>query len=489
VLSAKSTIGRLLARRYRKSHQQAAMLLVARQGGVTTSDWGELLVQVRRFGLGLRAMGLERGEVVGLIAPGAPESVIALLGCLLVGLPVADLGDGCDEEEVIELIVRAQCSAVICGAREQAESHLAHVREACGERRLVGWGAASSVSGVLPFGQVCLKGAELLEREPMRCSQLTAEPTSSDVALILPVRRRRSQSVPPPDRMLNEPRERYGVQLTHDNCSAAAESFCQSLAIGHSDSILRLGVGIGLVELVLLALSAVMTGAKLIFDAGEPSRQERALAGHPTIILADGDELDALYRDIDRSLLVGSVWRRWLSSWARRVGNEAARRRVSGFENGVLLSSELFIADQFVLSEYRRLLGGAVRRVLSRHANTRRSTRWFFEAIGLSPLGLVGLPESCGVGLLESPADPRPGSYGKAMPAVSVRVDESGRVLIRGPSVAENAVDRQPSGWLPLGISGEIDDDGTVWPERAFGALDASSLAVLPIAELMEPQK
>lgn len=465
------------------------MLLVARQGGVTTSDWGELLVQVKRFGLGLRAMGLERGDVVGVVAPGAPESVIALLGCLLVGLPVADLGDGYDEEEVVELLRRADASALICGAREQAETLVSIVRECCGERRLVGWGAASSVGGVLPFGQVCLKGAELLEREPMRASHMTEEPTAGDVALILPERRRRSQSVAPQDRLVTEPAARYGVRLTHDNCAFAAESFCQSLAIDSSDCILRLGVGIGLVELGLLAISALMTGATLIFDAGEPSRQERALAGHPTIILADGDELDALYRDIDRALLVGSVWRRWLSSWARRVGNEAARRRVSGFENGVLLSSSLFIADQFVLSEYRRLLGGAVRRVLSRKANTRRSTRWFFEAIGLSPLGLVGLPESCGIGLLESPADPRPGSYGKAMPAISVRLDESGRVFIRGPSVADNAVDRHPSGWLPLGIFGEIDDDGTVWPERAFGALDASSLAVLPIADCSESQK
>ena len=162
---------------------------------------------------------------------------------------------------------------------------------------------------------------------------------------------------------------------------------------------------------------------------------------------------------------------------------------MSGFENGLVLSCSFFVADQLVLSEYRRLLGGSVRRLVSRGAGTRRSTRWFFEAIGLSPLGLVGLPESCGVGLLEPPDDPRPGSYGRAMPGVGVCVEESGAVKICGPFIAENAIEREHSGWLSLGVSGEIDAEGTVWPERALGALDASSLAVLPIAEHWEPKK
>jgi long-chain acyl-CoA synthetase len=244
-----------------------------------------------------------------------------------------------------------------------------------------------------------------------------------------------------------------------------------------------------LVELGLVGITALLSGAAILFDTGELSRQQRIEAMHPTVLLADADELDALYRDMDRELLVGAAWRRWLANWARRVGNEAARRRVSGFENGVLLNCSLFIADQAVLAEYRRMLGGMVRRLVSRGGRTRRSTRWFFEAIGLSPLGIVGVPESLGIGLLESPEDPRPGSFGKAMPNVGVCVDDAGRVLISGPFIARDAFEREPSGWMSLGISAEIDVDGTVWPERALGALDAPSLAVLPIAEHLDPVK
>jgi long-chain acyl-CoA synthetase len=473
----------------RRSEHEPATLFVSRLGGTTPTDWSEFVVQVRRFGLGLCALGIERGQVVGVVGAWAPETAIAMLGCLLVGVTVADLGDGIDNDETVELLHRSRCSAVICSEREQAEGLVSSVRETCGERRLIGWGAASSVNGVLPYGQICLKGAELLEREPMRAHQLIADPAYGDTALLLPQCRRRSQTISPPDELLPDHKERFGVRLTVENCVSAAQSYLKALAISDEDRILWFGQGSGVVELCLLSLTAVLSGASLVFDVGDLSRQQRAEVSHPTVIVADADELDAIYRDIDRELLVGSAWRRWLSHWARRVGNEAARRRVSGFENGLVLGCSFFIADQFVLSEYRRMLGGAVRRIVSRGARTRRATRWFFEAIGLSPLGLVGLPASMGIGLLEPPEDPRPGSYGRAMPGVSVCMDEAGQVKIRGAIVSENAVEREPSGWLPLGVSGEIDPDGTVWPERAYGSLDASSLAVLPIAEHWEPEK
>jgi long-subunit acyl-CoA synthetase (AMP-forming) len=433
-------------------------------------------------------MGIERGQVIGIVEATAPETTIALLGALTLGVKVADLGDGCDSEELLELMARAQCSAVVCGAREQADILAAAVRQQCGERRLIGWGAASSVGGVLPFSQVCLKGAELLEWEPMRASRMIALVEDGDDAIILPRSRRRSQSISP-TQLLVEKCDRYGVHLTHANVFAAAESFRKVLSIGQNDKIFRLGEGMGLVELGLVGITALLSGAAILFDTGELSRQQRIEAMHPTVLLADADELDALYRDMDRELLVGAAWRRWLANWARRVGNEAARRRVSGFENGVLLNCSLFIADQAVLAEYRRMLGGMVRRLVSRGGRTRRSTRWFFEAIGLSPLGIVGVPESLGIGLLESPEDPRPGSFGKAMPNVGVCVDDAGRVLISGPFIARDAFEREPSGWMSLGISAEIDVDGTVWPERALGALDAPSLAVLPIAEHLDPVK
>jgi long-chain acyl-CoA synthetase len=202
-----------------------------------------------------------------------------------------------------------------------------------------------------------------------------------------------------------------------------------------------------------------------------------------SVVLTDGEALDGLHRELERELLVGTAWRHRLSSWARRVGNEAARRRISGADSGPFLKLSHWVADYVVLSELRRLLGGNVRRIVVHAAGMRRSTRWFFESMGISPLAFLGVAASSGIGLLEVPDDPRPGSYGRGMPGVDVWVDADGRIRIRGANVASGAIGVDERGWLDLEITGEIDDEGTIWPERTLGALDAPSLAVLPIAE------
>lgn len=437
-----------------------------------TTSWGELLTQARRFGHGLCALGLQRGDVVGILAPTGPETTIVVLGALLMGVVVADLGDGCDLELSVEIMRRANCRLVICGEREHAEALAPVVRQQCGERGIVGWGAASSVNAVFPFSQVCLKGSELADREPVRLLDSISAVRIEDLALVLPDSRR--------DGSFCE------VRLTHDNCIVSAESFRKSVGVNAQDRIMALGQNRGLLEQVLLALLVALTGASLVYAVSELSALVASQATRPTVLIADGDVLDELHRELDRELLVGAAWRRMFSGWAMWLGNEAAHRRISGTELGPLLAVRHVIADYLVLAELRRMLGGQLRRIIVPAAQTRRQTRWFFESIGVSPLGFIGVPAAGGIGLMELPDDPRPGSFGRGMPGVDVWVDAEGRVRIRGANIARQAPGVDDRGWLDLEITGEIDEEGVIWPERSLGALDAPSLAMLPIAEQTE---
>jgi long-subunit acyl-CoA synthetase (AMP-forming) len=468
-----SPVKRILERRERRSAAAPGAFVVTRQRELTAMSWGELLAQARRFGAGLVALGLERGDVIGILAPDGPEAVVAALGALLIGACLADLGDGRDLERSLECLRRADCRMAICGGRDQAEMLVHSARQLCGERSLIGWGAASSVNGIYPFGQVCLKGTELADREPVHISDVLAAVQLEDSALLVPDSHNDASFV--------------AVRLSHDNCLVAAESLRKSIGVVESDRIVNLGTNRGLVETVVLALLSAHTGSSLVHDWGDISRLALCQVSKATIVIADGESLAALQREIDRELLVGAAWRRTLGSWAMRVGNEAARRRISGSEMGPFLAISHRLADSLVLSVPRQLLGGQVRRCLVRAEGMRRNTRWFFEAVGISPLGFYGVPASGGIGLLELPEDPRPGSYGRGMPGVDVWVDAQGRVRVRGGNVSRTAPGVDERGWLDLEINGEIDEDGTIWPERSLGALDAPSLAVLPIAEPIEP--
>jgi long-chain acyl-CoA synthetase len=475
VQEERSPISRILARRQRRSPSDAAEIVITRQRELSATSWGELLAQARSFGLGLCALGVQRGEAVGILAPSGPESEIVILGALLVGACVADLGDGTDSQLSVEILRRAKCRIAICGEREHAEALVVAVRQQCGERGLVGWGAASCVNGVVPFGQVCLKGSELAEREPVRVAEVIARVELNDWALVLPDSRR--------DGSFRQ------VHLSHDNCIVAAESLRKSIGIMATDRIAPLGRSRGLVELVLLTLLSALTGASMVHDAGEHSPLVLSQTARITVGIADGDILDVLHRELERELLIGAAWRRRVGHWAHRVGNEAARRRISGTDLGPFLALSHLIADRLVLSEQRRLLGGHLRRIVVYADGMRRSTRWFFESIGISPLGFLGIAESGGIGLLELPDEPRPGSYGRGMPGVDIWVNAEGKIRIRGANVSPAALGVDDRGWLDLGITGEIDEEGTIWPERDLGSLDAPSLAMLPIADQAEPKE
>ena len=98
-----------------------------------------------------------------------------------------------------------------------------------------------------------------------------------------------------------------------------------------------------------------------------------------------------------------------------------------------------------------------------------RDLAQFFEAIGLPLIEGYGLTEG-GVATLNPIDNPRPGSIGKALPGVELRIAPDGELLIKSPCLfsgyykdpeATAAVLRDR--WLHTGDLAEIDSDGFVY--------------------------
>lgn len=93
-----------------------------------------------------------------------------------------------------------------------------------------------------------------------------------------------------------------------------------------------------------------------------------------------------------------------------------------------------------------------------------------FEAEGVHVCAGWGLAETAGPVTLNRPGATRPGSIGRPLPGIEVRVGEDGELLVHGPNVfsgylrdpegTEDAFDR--NGFLRTGDIGHIDDDGFV---------------------------
>ncbi|MDX1624331.1 MAG: AMP-binding protein [Gemmatimonadota bacterium] len=111
----------------------------------------------------------------------------------------------------------------------------------------------------------------------------------------------------------------------------------------------------------------------------------------------------------------------------------------------------------------RRELGLRFLAVVSGGAALDREVEELWRTLGYAVVQGYGLTETAPLVTLNHPFDSAPGSLGRPLPGVDVRIDDDGEILVRGPNVVASrlggpAVDAE--GWLHTGDLGEIDAAG-----------------------------
>jgi long-chain acyl-CoA synthetase len=100
-------------------------------------------------------------------------------------------------------------------------------------------------------------------------------------------------------------------------------------------------------------------------------------------------------------------------------------------------------------------------------APMQRELQLWFRAIGVPISDIYGMSECCGP-MTWAPLAAKPGTVGKAMPGVEVKLAEDGEIICRGgnvfggylksPGQTADALDED--GWLHSGDIGQLDEDG-----------------------------
>jgi long-subunit acyl-CoA synthetase (AMP-forming) len=126
-------------------------------------------------------------------------------------------------------------------------------------------------------------------------------------------------------------------------------------------------------------------------------------------------------------------------------------------------------ADELVLSKIRAMLGlDQAESVNVGAAPTPPEVIEFFHAIGIPLAELWGMSETTGYGAVNPPDAIRIGTVGTPAPGAEMKLADDGEVLVRGPFITpgyRNLPDKtteaiDADGWLHTGDIGEFDDDG-----------------------------
>ena len=262
--------------------------------------------------------------------------------------------------------------------------------------------------------------------------------------------------------------EPKGVMLSHGNITSNVVSALQVLPIGPRDECLSFLPLCHIFERMVGHYTMMQAGAVINYASSVDAVAREIGEVRPTILASVPRLYEKIYATVLAKATSGSQMSRMIFTWAREVGDARLTARLAGRRGSVITALAYRIADVLVFSKLRERMGGRIRFAVSGGAPLNQDICRFFLSAGLTIYEGYGLTETSPVITANSPAMLKPGTVGRTIPGVEIKLADDGEILTRGPHVMKGyfhkpdataeAIDRD--GWFRTGDIGEIDSDG-----------------------------
>ncbi|HWU36254.1 MAG TPA: AMP-binding protein, partial [Candidatus Acidoferrum sp.] len=181
------TIPKLFVRKAQVYAQRVAMR--EKEFGIWRPvTWSAYLQNVRRFCLGLVALGLRQGDKVALIGDNRPEGLFAEMAALCAGSVAVWLFQDALLEEVQYIVDHCDARFLVAEGQEEVDKALA-IRARCPKLEWIIWDDPKGMRGyqdpaLIQFAEVQRLGQEAEARDPSRFDTLVENGRGEDVCLL-----------------------------------------------------------------------------------------------------------------------------------------------------------------------------------------------------------------------------------------------------------------------------------------------------------------
>ena len=434
--------------------RKPAHLRVKRDGAWRDISSAAFLRSVEELSMGLRALGVERGDRVAILSENRPEWAYADLATLCAGAIDAPIYASLTPAQVLYILNDSGAKVVFVSNASQA-AKVAEVRDRAPELRHVIAMDPLDAPGVLSLAAVAAEGAKALEEEPGAVRARAAEARPEDVFTLIYT-----------SGTTGDPK---GVMLTHDNMVSNILAGTKVFSDWDSNDVT-------LSFLPLCHVFERMGGHYLMLHAGATIAYaesvekvpQNMIEVKPTLMFSVPRLYEKIYARVHERVAADPPTRQRIFHWAIGVGRESFRHALEGTKPGLVQRLKHAAADALVLSKIRERTGGRLRLFVSGGAPLAREIAEFFGAVGLTVLEGYGLTETSPVITVNRPERIRPGSVGQPVEGVEVRIAEDGEILTRGrhvmkgyynkPEATAEAIDKE--GWFHTGDIGALDGEG-----------------------------
>ena len=428
-------------------------LWAKRDGAYRPISWRDAERQVRAMARGLRALGIRRGDRVGLVAENRPEWTIADIAIMAAGAVTVPAYTTHGVDDFRHLLANSGARAVIVSTAALAHRVMPAADQVSTIASIISieplTGQLSHAEGYL-WDDVMARGAGLADD----VSSWVAAIGRDDVACLIYTSG--TGGVP------------KGVMTTHANILANCYGAFRLLeTIGLGDEVFLCFLPLShSYEHTAGMMFPISLGAEIYFAEGAETLAANMQEARPTIMTA----VPRLYETMHQRILLGverqggwraKLFRRAVALGAKRYDDPASLAFGERLLDGLL--------DLLVRRKVSARFGGRLKAMVSGGAPLTPEIGVFFLALGVPLLQGYGQTEASPVVSANPPKRIKIDTVGPALDGVQVRIADDGEILVRGALVMkgywndpEATARALADGWLHTGDVGVLDEDGYI---------------------------
>jgi long-chain acyl-CoA synthetase len=421
----------------------------ASPGGRLVYSWKQYLCAVEEVTAGLRALGIHKGDIVALNSETRLEFYLADLGIMANGSIAAAMYPSYPAGDLVKTLA---CISAVAAFVEDPKT-LASLRRIPGQHAVRHWILLTgSADGAISLDELRGMGREAIAADPALVDRLQSAYTPADTAILYLT----SGATGEPKMAL----------VTHQAIVSNIDMGPAVLPIGPSHSTVAFLPSAHIAQRVVIELLPIRMGMPVDFAESLLKLPQDIRNVRPTILLAPPRLWERIYSTICTELRKRPAAARKAFYGALGLSLAAGRYRRQGKPVPMRIRGPLALADRLMFRKIRARFGGRLAIPASGAAPLSKDLAEFYEAVGMPIIEGYGLTEGGVVSL--NPIDrPKPGSIGKPLPGIEIRIADDGELLVKGPCLftgylgdPDTTADVLRDGWLHTGDTGFMDSEG-----------------------------
>lgn len=468
---------------FKGSNKDAFMRKV--NGKYEAVKYDHFYLQVEALALGLRSLGLERGDSIGIMSENRLEWIMTDLACASCGYPDVPTFPILTPKQLEFIFNDAKVKAIVCSNSLQLGKLAKIIDDIPTLKHIIVMQPDAlekfpilKDKGAILFDELVHRGKRLAEAVPGQLEQIVSGSKPTDLLTLIYT-----------SGTTGNPK---GVMLTHRNLVSNMYACADFLPINETDVVLSYLPLCHSYERMAGYYTCFACGATIAFADSIDTVAENLLEIKPTIMTSVPRLFERIKHRVEKNVLTQKPFKQKMFHWAISIGKQAYYKKSNGEELGLSLATKQKLADSLVLTKIRERTGGRIKFFTSGGAPLSRDVGEFFFAVGLKIIEGYGLTETSPVISFTPFENPILGTVGKVLNNLEVKIAEDGEILVKGPSVMQGYLNNPEStkeaiddlGWFHTGDIGIFENGNLKITDRKKNIIVSSggkNIAPAPI--------